>query len=93
MAGVLVSESNVYSAGRTFIKSHAHASDNYMLVLTSDDKEDLDEDGSVDIEVSPDFLMWVTSVVSSGENTKAMTKPLVKMNACQAYIFHRQLLI
>jgi hypothetical protein len=90
---VILPESSIYSSDRTFIKSHAPLADNYMLVLTSDDKEDLDEDGSVDIQFSPLLFNGSMDFVSFDESDKARVKPLTKMKLNQAYILHRQLLI
>jgi len=49
---VLLPDSGTYSADTTFIKSHVPSADNYYFSILSDDKEDTDEDGSVDIQIS-----------------------------------------
>lgn len=90
---VILPESNVYSFDKTFIKSHAPLADNYMLVLAADDKEDLDEDGSIDIQLSPVHFSGSMQFVSFDKGDKAKVSPLTKMKSNRVYILHRQLLI
>jgi hypothetical protein len=90
---VVVPEPTVYSTGRTFIKSHIPSADSYMLVLNSDDREDLDEDGYIDVQVSPLYFEGLITFVSFG-NDKTLTKPTERVNNVrETYIIHRQLLI
>lgn len=89
---VVVPESNPYSPDKTFVKSHALA-DNFVLVLTADDKEDRDEDGAMDVQLSPDFSAEFISLVSFTDACKSNVKPVSKKISRQGYIFHRQLLI
>ena len=90
---VVTPETNVYSVDKTFIKSHTNSAESTMLALTADDKEDLDEDGSMDIPVSPAITNCLTSLISFMKYSKANARPLAKMNSSQAYLLHRQLLI
>jgi hypothetical protein len=90
---VLIPESNVYSVDKTFIKSHTPANDNFALVLTADDKEDNDEDGTMDLQLSPDFSIELISLATFSRVCKIKVSPMSKMNDHQVYIFHRQLLL
>jgi len=91
-AGFVMPDSNPYSADKTFVKAHAPA-DNFVLLLTADDKEDIDEDGAMDVQLSHDFFSELVLLVAYVDGCKANVKPLSKMSNHQAYIFHRQLLI
>jgi hypothetical protein len=88
---VVLPESNPYSIDKTFVKSHAP--DNFVLVLTADDKEDRDEDGTIDIQLSPDFSVEFISLVSFTDSCKSNIRPSLKKKSYQAYIVYRQLLI
>jgi len=88
---VVVPESNPYSADKTFVKSHAP--DNFVLVLTADDKEDADEDGAIDVQLSHNFSEEFISLVAFTNGYKPKVKPLSKKKSHQVYIVHRQLLI
>ncbi len=90
---VLVPDYNVYSFDKTFIRSHAPTADNYLLALTSDDKEDLDEDRTVDTPVSLGLSAGLISFISFGHDFKDKAKSVDRIKINQAYIFHRQLLI
>jgi hypothetical protein len=89
---VVVPDSNPYSADKTFVKQHSPA-DSFVLMLTADDKEDLDEDGTIGVQLAPEFSAEFISLVTFANSCKAKARPIVKMNTSQAYIFHRQLLI
>ena len=89
---VVVPESNPYSADKTFVKSHAPA-DNFVLVLTADDKEDRDEDSAVDVQLSPDFSVEFVSLIAFTDGCNSNVKPLSKKVCHQVYIVHQQLLI
>ena len=90
---VVLPESNIYSIDKTFVKSHTPAADNFALMFTADDKEDIDEDGAMDIQLSADFSTALTAFVTIAEGSKIKVRPIAKMNHHQVYIFHRQLLI
>ena len=90
---VVLPEFNLYFVDKTFVKSHTPATDNFALMLTADDKEDIDEDGAMDIQLSADFSTTLTAFVTFVEGSKIKVRPITKMNNHQVYIFHRQLLI
>jgi len=90
---VLIPESNAYSVDKTYIKSHTPSADNFALVLAADDKEDNDEDGTMDFQLSPDFSIELISLATFSGAGKIRISPMSKMKDCQVYIFHRQLLI
>lgn len=90
---VLTPEANVYSFDKTFIKSHTPATDSFALALTADDKEDNDEDGTVDIQLSPALSVEWISLATFSRACKIKGIPLSKKNDHQVYIFHRQLRI
>jgi len=91
-AGFVIPDSNLYSANKTFVKAHTPA-DNFVLLLTADDKEDIDEDGAIGVQLSHDFSAELVLLVAYADGCKANVKPLSKRSNHQAYIFHRQLLI
>ena len=91
-AGFVMPDSNPYSADKTFVKAHAPA-DNFVLLLTADDKEDIDEDGAMDVQLSHDFSAELVLHIAYADGCKTNMRPLSKLNNHQAYIFHRQLLI
>jgi hypothetical protein len=62
-------------------------------MLTADDKEDIDEDGAMDIQLSADFSTALTAFVTIAEGGKIKVRPVAKMNHQLVYIYHRQLLI
>jgi len=88
---VVASESNPYSADKTFVKTHVP--NNFVLVLTVDDKDDLDEDGTLDVQLPCDFSREFISLVAFTDGYKIEVKPLSKNKNRQFYIVHRQLLI
>jgi hypothetical protein len=90
---VVLPESNPYSADKTFVKSHAPATDSFASMLRADDKEDVDEDQAMDVQLLADFSTEFISLVGCEEYCKIKVRPIGKMNYHQAYIRHRQLLI
>jgi|GEM_PF-3143826 len=90
---VVLPESNLYSVDKTFVKSHVPAADNFALILTADDKEDMEEDGTVDAQFSADFFAEFVSFVIFLDRCDANGRPTAKMNNHPTFIFHRQLLI
>jgi hypothetical protein len=90
---VVTPEPNVYSVDKTFIKSHSPGAESTMLALTAADREDLDEEGSIDIQDSPAISSCPTSFISFVRYSKAKVIPFTKMNSGQTYLLHRQLLI
>ena len=90
---VILPESNLYSVDKTFVKSHTPVADNLAWVLAADDKEDIDEDGAVDVQLSSEFSAELISFVSFTDGSKANTRPKVKTKNHHVYLFHRQLLI
>jgi len=89
---VVVPESNSYSADRTIVKSHV-PTESFVLVLTEDDKEDIDEDGAIYVPLSPEFSTELVTLVAFLGDGTISTKPFSKVSNLDAYIFHRQLLI
>jgi hypothetical protein len=90
---VVVPESNFFSVDKTFVKAHAPTADSFGALLKADDKEDLDEDGAVDVQLSHNFSVELISWVAFSDGYKIQTKPLSKKNTHQVYLVHRQLLI
>lgn len=90
---VVTPEPNVYSVDKTFIKSHSPCAESTLLALTADDREDLDEEGSIDIQESQAISGGLTSFISFVRYPKAKVMPFTKMNSGQTYLLHRQLLI
>ncbi|HEV8512131.1 MAG TPA: hypothetical protein VGQ59_02580 [Cyclobacteriaceae bacterium] len=93
-AGFIVApESNPYSTDKTFVKAHAPTADNFGAFLKADDKEDMDEDGTLGVQLSHDFSVELISWVAFTDDYKIQAKPLSKRNSQQFYLVHRQLLI
>lgn len=93
IGSVMICESNVCAADRTFVKSHSPVSDNHLLALSADDKEDIDDDNSVALPASSGLASEIFSyscVRESFGNTPTRREAIVP---CQAYLRHRQLLI
>jgi hypothetical protein len=90
---VMCSESNVCAMDETFVKSHSPVSDNYVLALSVDDKEDMDEDNAIDLPVSAGMIGEAVSIylVSKSFYTSLNERPDNAMG--QVYLRHRQLLI
>jgi len=90
---IVVPESNPFSADKTFVKAHAPTADSFGALLKADDKEDMDEDGALDVQLSHDFSAEFISSVAHTDEYKIQTRPLSKKNSYQVYLVHRQLLI
>jgi hypothetical protein len=89
---VIVPDSNPFSADKTFVKAHA-PSDNFVISIKGDDKEDLDEDGVIQVHLSSDFSMEFISWVTLTDDYKPQVKPLAKKYRHHVYLVHRQFLI
>lgn len=90
---VVAPESNPFSANKTFVKAHAPTADSFGVLLKADDKEDMDEDGALDVHFFHDFSVELISSVAFTQDYKIQAGPLSKKNNQQVYLFHRQLLI
>jgi hypothetical protein len=93
-AGLFVlPESSPYSANKTFIKSPVPTADSFALATRGDDKEDIDEDGMMDAQMTTEFSSGLISWVQFGDGEKGKKQPIVKYKQRQTYILHRQMLI
>jgi hypothetical protein len=90
---VVAPESSLFSADKTFVKAHAPTADSFIVLLKADDKEDVDEDGAMDVQLSHDLPIEFISWMVFADDYKIKAKPLSKKSIHQVYLVHRQLLI
>lgn len=93
IGSVMICESNVCAADMTFVKSHSPASDNHLLALSADDKEDIDEDNCVELPSSSGLIHEIFSFTYTVESFKNSFTHKAANVKCQVYLRHRQLLI
>ena len=90
---IILPDSSTYSTGETFIKSHAPVSDNYPGIVAADDKEDIDEDGAIDFQISINYPSEFDSyILVDGTYRHKAGLSSVKLPT-QFYLVNRQLLI
>jgi hypothetical protein len=93
IGSVMICESNVCAVDRTFVKSHSPVSDNHLLALSADDKEDTDEDNSVELPSSSGLIHEILSFTYTGESFSTSSAHCPANLKRQVYLRHRQLLI
>ncbi|MBS1505395.1 MAG: hypothetical protein JSS79_02005 [Bacteroidetes bacterium] len=93
VSSVMMCESNVCAVNRIFVKSHSPVSDNYLLALSADDKEDIDDDNSVELPEYSGLIHALPSLIDVGESVQPSRSREASVIKCQVYLWHRQLLI
>ncbi len=82
-----------YSVDTTFIRSHNPSEEGYVFSITSDDREDSDEDQSPEVEISTDFLAESFSFNSNGGQPSKKIDLRLEMTTGKVYVINHQFLI
>ena len=85
-------EANTYSQAKIFIKSPVPQSLSYFSVST-DDIEDSDEDGAIDVQVVSDILIDSSGFPWLGNSAKSIVKAQTGVVRPKAFLRFGQLLI
>lgn len=89
----LTPEPSTYTLSKTFIKSHAPSVSGYLFSTSSDDREDTDEDASVDVNIPSDLSAASIVRVLFHDSHLILGDPYMNLLVTEVYLIHRQLLI